>query len=124
MRIVIIALIIILILGSIGLAFRFNQKASYANKELEQERYLRLTTEQMLEETSQQREALKTDLNKAQETIKGLSRVTEQTQAFNNDLKDRLEKASRIKESLEMKLKELESVLPGQQQTPANSVNP
>ncbi len=112
MRIVIIAIIIILVLSSIGLAVRFNQKAVYANKELEQERYLRLTTEQMLQETNQQKQNLEENLNKAQDTKKGLSRVAEQTQAFNNDLKDRLEKASKVKEALESKLKELENILP------------
>ena len=123
MRIVIMALVIILILGSVSLALRFNQKASYASKELEQERYLRLSAEQMLEETNKQRESLKNDLEKAQETIKGLSRVAEQTQSFNNDLKNRLEKASQVKESLELKLKELENILP-EKQTPVNAVNP
>ncbi|MBF0522661.1 MAG: hypothetical protein HQL24_06355 [Candidatus Omnitrophica bacterium] len=112
MRIVVIALIVILVVTSFVLAFQFNQKAFRANRNLEQERYLRLTAEQAIQEAAQQKEDLKNNLSKAQETIKGLSRVTEQTQAYNKDLKERLEKASKAQEELEAKLKALEKKEP------------
>ncbi|MDP8212020.1 MAG: hypothetical protein P9X22_01855 [Candidatus Zapsychrus exili] len=111
MKIVSTVFIIILIIASFVLAFHFNQKASSSNKGLEQERYLRMNAEQMLQETEEEVVSLKSEITSMKSKVERLERVAEQTKAFNEDLKLHLERVSKAKESLESKLQDLESIM-------------
>ena len=98
------------VLLSSFLAFHYSQNAGHAAQELNQERYLRMVSEENLQKANKRIASLESDLEKIQNKIKSFERLIEQNTAINNDLKTRLENASQVKDELEQKLKELKQV--------------
>lgn len=108
MRVVWIFLILLIVSSSVGITIRSYQKADTATGELDQERYLRMTSEEDLHSAKKKIKTLETQLTaekkSAQEVIAKLAEV----QSANQDLQARLEKAADLKGQLEKKIKEIE----------------
>jgi hypothetical protein len=97
MRVVLIGFAVVFVLFSCGLAIRYNQNAVYAQKELNGERYKRMTLEESLQQADVHVDSLQLELKIAQDKAKTLETVLEKTKLINEDLKVRLEKAVQIK---------------------------
>jgi predicted RNase H-like nuclease (RuvC/YqgF family) len=95
---------------SIVMVVRFSQVAKTAQQALDEERYLKLTAEEQLENVKNKVGSLESDLTRAQSKVSSLEKVLDETKSYNSDLKTRLDKASEIKTDLEQKLEELEQV--------------
>ena len=111
MKVVIIGFAIVLIVLSCGLAVRYNQDAGCARHELDGERYKRMVAEEKLQKISQNVAALNADLKRAQDKIENLSLALESTKEINTDLRNRLDKASKIQRSLDKRISELQQLV-------------
>ena len=111
MRIVLIGFVIVLLVLSCGLAVRYSQDASYAQEQLNSERYERLVSEENLQNVKVQIRSLKAELKRAQNKVGQVEGVLAKTKAVNEDLKGRLDKAAEIKMNLDEKIKELQNLV-------------
>ena len=110
MKTIIIVSAIMLCVFSAGLAIRYNLNASSAQKDLNQERFNRMTSEEGLEKANARISSLEAELARTQSKVKGVEKALEQANAVNDDLKGRLDKASEYKDKLDAKIKELEQL--------------
>jgi len=110
MRVVLIGFIIVLLVLSCGLAVRYNQEASHARNELDRERYRRITNEENLQKANIEINALQGELKRMKTKIKNTEIAFKNTKAINVDLKERLDKASRIQMSLDRRIVELQQI--------------
>ena len=113
MKTTIVVLAIMLSVLSGGLAIRYNLSAANSQKDLNQERFNRMTAEETLEKASARIFSLEAELARTQSKVKGIEKALEQVSAVNSDLKGRLDKASEIKDKLDSKIKELEQLAGG-----------
>ena len=110
MRTVLIGFVIVLLVLSCGLAIHYSQDASYAQEQLNSERYKRLVFEEDLQKAKIQVSSLTTELKKAQNKVGQIEGVLEKTKAINEDLKARLDKAAEIKVNRDKKIEELQNL--------------
>ena len=111
MRIVLIGFTIVFIVLSCGLAVRYNQDAGNARHELDGERYKRMVSEEKLQEADQKITTLDSNLNRAQVKIENMTVALENTREMNVDLRNRLDKASKIQTSLDRRITELQQLV-------------
>ena len=111
MRTVLIGFVIVLLVLSCGLAIRYSQDASYVQEQLNGERYKRLVSEENFQKSKVKVISLKAELKRAQDKIGQIEGFLEKTKAYNNDLKTRLDKAVEIKENLDKKNQELQTLV-------------
>ena len=111
MKVVFIGFTIVLIVLSCGLAIRYNQDAGSARHELDGERYKRMVSEEKLQEADQKVNVLSADLKYAKSKIDRMTFVLDNTKVMNMDLRSRLDKASRIQTSLDMRISELQQLV-------------
>ena len=119
MKIIKILLILAVIVASIYSAIRFNGIASVARKDLEKERFLRISAEEGWEKSKSKVEALKAEVARSENKNSALKRQLEQKKIVNKDLRGRLDKAKIIKENIEKKIDQLEAMV-----TSGRKVNP
>ena len=110
MKTIIIVSAIMLCVFSAGLAIRYNLNASNAQKDLNQERFNRMTAEEGLEKANARISSLEAELARTQSKVKGVEKALEQANAVNGDLKGRMEKALEYRDKLDAKIKELEQL--------------
>ena len=113
MKATMVVLAIMLTVLSAGLAIRYNLNASNALKDLNQERFMRMTAEESLEKSNDKISSIDAELKRTQSKMNGLEKALEQANAFNEDLKSRLNKAAEIKNNLDGKIQELEQMAGG-----------
>ena len=111
MKATIIVLAVMVCVFSAGLAIRYNLNASNAQKDLNQERFNRMTAEEGLEKANARISSLESELARTQSRIKGVEKALEQANAVNGDLKGRMDKAMEYKDKLDAKIKELEQLV-------------
>ena len=83
-----------------------------AEHTLNQERYNRMLAEENLEKASSTINNLQSQLSATQKKIKTIETLVEQTKGMNADLKDRLDKTSKVNEQLDERVKELQQSPP------------
>ena len=118
MKITIIIAILLASLG-VGLAIRYNQSASGAQKDLDQERYLRMTAEENLEKANQRVNSLGLELEQAKEQKDKILKDLAVLKSAADDYKSRLDQAAEINKSLEAKIQEVQSLVTPQAGMPA-----
>ena len=111
MRTVLIGFVVVMLVLSCGLAIRYSRDASYAQEQLNSERYKRLVSEEDLQKTKIQIISLKAELKKAQDKVGWIEGVLEKIKAVNEDLKARLDKTAEIKTNLDKKIAELQRLV-------------
>lgn len=110
MRIVLMGFIIVLLFLSCGLAVRYNQDASQAIAELESERYKRMVSEESLQRANTAAASLQSELKRVEKKVKNMEVVLEKTKVINKDFRARLDKAAKIKESLDRRIADLQQI--------------
>jgi len=99
---------IALVIGvSIFSAIRYNQNAFKARNDLNQERFLRMETEEKLSKANLKAASMEAEIEKQKARAQSLERLVEQTNMVNDDFKKRLDQADRLKESLTQQIEEL-----------------
>ncbi|MBN1870340.1 MAG: hypothetical protein JW847_07195 [Candidatus Omnitrophica bacterium] len=111
MRTVLIGFVIVLLILSCGLAIRYGYIARDAEKQLNNERYQRLVSEENLQKANERVDSLKAELSKVQEKVAQVEGVLEKTKAINEDLRVRLDKAAEIKLNLDKRIEELQRLV-------------
>ena len=114
MKVVAILLAVILIAVSFGLAINYNQTALKAKKDLERERYVRMVAEESSEKLNAKLHSIEGDIVRYQQKSQTAQSVVDQLKSVNADLETRLDKTARDRESLELKVRELEQTLTNQ----------
>lgn len=114
MKVVAILLAVVLIAVSFGLAINYNQTSLKAKKDLERERYARMVAEESSEKLNAKLRSLEGDIVRYQQKSQTAQSVVEQLKSVNEDLETRLDKTARDRESLELKVRELEQTLTNQ----------
>ena len=76
-------------------------------------------TPEELEKVKSKISSLEAEVSKKQNKIASLEKLVEQVTAFNNDLKDRMAQAQKLKEEMEVKINELEKLGGATQPVPA-----
>jgi len=110
MKVVVIGFFIILVIFSCGLAMRYNQDATYAQEALDKERYKRITSEENLQRSNFKISSLKAEIDRIHIKMENTTMALKRTKAINEDLKQRLDKASTIQISLDRKIMELQRI--------------
>ena len=110
MRVVWIFLILLIVSSSIGFTIRSYQKADKATGALDQERYLRITTEEDLYSAKNKIKILEKQLTAEKKNMQETKAMLVEAQGVNQDLQARLKKAAELKGELETKIKEIESL--------------
>ena len=110
MRIVFIGFFIVLLVLTCILAMGYGRDARIAEGKLNSERFLRMTIEENLTNANQKIQSLTSSLSKVESHMKNTTIAFEKTKAMNNDLKLRLDRASRIQKSLDQKISELQEM--------------
>lgn len=113
MKVAAILLAVVLVTVSFGLAIAYNQTALKVKQDLDRERYARMVVEEGSEKLNTEIRLLEGDIARYQQKSQTAQRVLEQIKSANADLESRLEKAVRDRESLELKVSELEQALTG-----------
>ena len=108
MKNLIIILFFLTTIVATALAFHYNQISSKAQKYLNEERYGRLSAEEILEKTSGKIHGLEKELANAQLRIKNIEKLLEKSNSNNTNLKSQLDETSKAKKDLEAKVKALE----------------
>ena len=102
------AVLVVLILIIVGLAaflMHFAQKATKADKNLEEERYGRLVAEEILQKSNTKMTALENQVKAATGKMAKIQDIVDQEKGVNADLKQQYTKLAEAKEQLEAKLK-------------------
>ena len=100
---------VILTIGTCLMAISAGQSAAKAQQALEQERYNRMTAEEKLEKSAVRLVTLQNELDNANAKIQSIQAVLEQGKTVTSDLKSQLDGVTKLKESLEQKIQELEN---------------
>ncbi len=101
-------LLVVSILVSIALTVvvvRFNEKATKAGKNLEEERYSRMVAEESLQKSAAKLATLEAKLKSADSKMTKIQDILEQEKDVNADLKQQYEKLAETKADLELKVK-------------------
>ena len=107
---ILIAAILVAVLG-ITMTVRFAKDAQSHEQNLNQERYNRMVAEESLASANTKINALETELERLQNKIKNSEKLLSETNAMNDDLKARLDKAMQIKGDMEKKIGELQNIV-------------
>ena len=102
------AVVVILLLVAVALAAvlaHFAQKASRADKSLEEERYGRLVAEETLQKGAAKLVALENQVKTAADKMAKVQDLVDQEKGVNADLKKQYAKLAEAKEELEARLK-------------------
>ncbi len=100
----------ILTVSSCLMAISSSQTSRKIQQSLDQERYIRMTAEEKLNDLTGQNNALKAELDVANGKIQSIQAVMEQGKSVNSDLQAQLDSISQIKQSLEKKLTEIQKM--------------
>lgn len=111
----ILTILSVIAVAALSVLFNIVGHTTRAKEDLNQERYLRLTTEENLEKAKVRISSLETELARMQNKIKNTERILEETAGINHDLKINLDKTASINEHLKKKVKELEEMSPQQE---------
>ncbi len=102
--------VIVIAVLSVVFVYKFNNKASVARQELNQERYSRMIAEENIEKNKAALQSLRAELARAKAKVKMTKGVLKQSVTVNKGLKERLETADLVRETLEQKIIELEEI--------------
>jgi len=111
MKIIGLVVLILILLGCVFGAVNYYTAEQKARKDLERERYLRITAEEALDAANIKIESLNVELGRVESKATNLEKQLDQKKIVINDLKSRLDKANEIKDSIEKKVAELESMV-------------
>ena len=112
-------ILVVLIVGLTGfIAFKKSQNAGKMQQDLNQERYVRMTTEENLSKSNEHVKEMEEQVAKLEKKMASMQIVLDNTNAINEDLKARLDKAGQIKQDMDVKIKELEQMAGASQPTP------
>ena len=113
---------VILTIGACLMAISSSQSATKVQQGLDQERYNRMVAEEKLEKANSKVASLQTELENTKAKIQSIQAVLDQGKSTTAELKSQLEGVTKLKESLERKMSELNSAqaLP----VPATGANP
>ncbi len=114
MKIVAILLAVVLVAVSFGLAINYNQTALRVKKDLERERYARMVAEESSEKLNAKLHSLEGDIARYQQKSQTTQSVVDQLKSVNADLESRLERTAQDRESLKLKVRDLEQALTNQ----------
>ncbi len=101
-------LLVVSILLSIALTVvvvRFNEKATKAGKNLEEERYSRMVAEESLQKSAAKLATLEAKLKSADSKMTKIQDILDQEKGVNADLKQQYAKLAESKADLELKVK-------------------
>ena len=106
---VMIVAILLAVLG-ITMTVRFAKDSQSHEQSLNQERYNRMVAEESLASANTKINALETELERLQNKSKNMEKILIETNAMNDDLKARLDKAMQVREEMEKKMGELQNI--------------
>ena len=107
MRLLIAFLLILLMVVSCVMVVRYAQNVVQIQQKLNEERFVRIKTEESLSHANKRISFLKNELTKANADIKRLDNSLAQVELDNSKLKTKLTKANNTIKQLEAKIKEL-----------------
>ncbi|MFA5088807.1 MAG: hypothetical protein WC552_07220 [Candidatus Omnitrophota bacterium] len=99
---------VLLMIASIILMLNANKNIGHVQKNLDQERYLRMVAEEKLEQASGEMRALQRGLSESEKKIQGIHAILAEGATEKAVLKAELENIARAKEELERKIADLE----------------
>ena len=105
-----IIIVVIILIGSVGLISGYNKKFSFTQENLNRERYSRMVAEEELEKAKAKIGSLQIDLAKVQKKSESNQKILDETKSNNDDLQVQLEKAVKLQQDLEGKIKELNEI--------------
>lgn len=120
----IVTLAIIVMVFCLAMVAFSSKKVSKIQKDLEVERYNRMSTEERLEESLSKIKALQSDLAGAQNQVQGVHSTLEQQKTAASNLKSELDKMMALNAKLEQDLKAAASVHQEQIQPPTEGPGP
>ncbi len=105
----IVTIIVLALLAGIStfVACKYSKSTLKVQESLNQERYNRMNAEESLSKSNSRVKELEDQVSKLEKKMASMQVVLDNTNAMNEDLKSRLDKASLIKESMEKKINEL-----------------
>ena len=113
MKIATIVVLVFLAVLSTFVAYRYSQSSLQAQQILNQERYNRLTVEENLSKANGRVKELEDQISKVEKKMASMQVVLDNTNAMNDDLKGRLDKAMVIKENMDKKIEEMQQMVGG-----------
>ena len=113
MKIATIVVLVFLAVLSTFVAYRYSQSSLQAQQILNQERYNRLTIEENLSKANGRVKELEDQISKVEKKMASMQVVLDNTNAMNDDLKGRLDKAMVIKENMDKKIEEMQQMVGG-----------
>lgn len=113
MKIATIVVLVFLAVLSTFVAYRYSQSSMQVKQTLDQERFNRLTIEENLSKASARVKELEDQISKVEKKMASMQVVLDNTNAMNDDLKSRLDKAMVIKENMDNKIEELQQMVGG-----------
>ena len=111
MKIATIVILVVLAFASTFVAYRYSQSSLQAKQVLDQERYSRITTEENLSKSNARVKELEDQTSKLEKKMASMQVVLDNTNAMNDDLKARIDKAVLIKEDMDKKISELQQMV-------------
>ncbi len=99
---------VVLTIGSCLIAVSSGRAAQKMQQSLDQERYQRMVAEEKLEKSSLQIASLESELDSVKGKIQGIQAIMQDGNHANADLKIQLESITKVKESLEKQLEEMQ----------------
>ncbi len=117
MKIATIVVLVFLAVLSTFVAYRYSQSSLQAQQTLNQERYNRLTIEENLSKANAKVKELEDQISKVEKKMASMQVVLDNTNAMNDDLKGRLDKAMVIKENMDKKIEEMQQMVGGVNET-------
>jgi TolA-binding protein len=101
-------LVLVLLAGiSTFVAYKYSQSSLQVKQSLDQERYNRMNAEESLSKSNSRVKELEEQASKLEKKMASMQVILDNTNAMNDDLKSRLDKASLIKNDMEKKINEL-----------------
>lgn len=113
MKIATIVVLVFLAVLSTFVAYRYSESSLQAQQTLNQERYNRLTIEENLSKANARVKELEDQISKVEKKMASMQVVLDNTNAMNDDLKSRLDKAMVIKENMDKKIEEMQQMAGG-----------
>ena len=110
-KIATIIVLVVLALLSTYVAYRYSQSTLQVQQTLKQERYNRFTAEENLSKSNSRIKELEDQVSKLEKKMASMQVVLDNTNAMNDDLKARIDKATKIKEDMDKKITELEQMV-------------
>ena len=102
---VVLVILVLLCVGLLTAILAITQKENKTRKNLEEERYIRMVTEERLEKSDAKLTTLEVQLKTANEKMSKVQDLMDQQKEANTDLQKQYEELGKIKADLEVKLK-------------------